>query len=290
MVTTTTNYIRKVEPPAIPQATQDYVRAYQDQTNNVLRLFFNRLCGSLNAILGINGGSNIEFPYGAFQDTHYTTLNGGINNSVTTIVVVSTTGFATAGQIRIGSEVITYTGVTSTSFTGCTRGALGTTNAAHLTGVTVTKIQANGANTASAMYINTTDYSNGVTVAGPDNTKSKITVDYAGVYNLQWSGQFNNSDTALQDVSVWLRINGVDVTGSTGLVSVPNSHGGVDGHTIIGWNYFIELQADDYVEIWWSATSQQVTLECYGPATSPTRPSTASVIATLSFISALRGV
>ena len=289
MVTTTVNYIRKVEPPALPQATDDYARAYQDQSNNVLRLFFNRLTASLNAILSVNGGANIQFPYGAFQDTAYTTLNGGINNSVTTITVVSTTGFPTAGQLRIESEVVTYTGTTTTTFTGCTRGALGTTNAAHSTGVQVTKIQAHGANTASAMYINTTDFSNGVTVVGPDNTKSKITVEYAGIYNLQWSGQFNNSDTALHDASVWLRINGVDITGSTGFVSIPNSHGGVDGHSIVGWNYFIELAANDYVEIWWSSNNQQVTLECYGPQTSPTRPSTASVIATLSFVSALPG-
>lgn len=65
-------------------------------------------------------------------------LNGAINNSVTTITVDSTTGFllpADAGTlktyIKIDDEIIEYTGTTSTTFTGCVRGSLGTTAAAH---------------------------------------------------------------------------------------------------------------------------------------------------------------
>ena len=64
-----------------------------------------------------------------------TTLNGAINDSVTTITVVSTDGFLSTGCILIGTELITYTGVGATTFTGCTRGAYGTTKASHLTGV-----------------------------------------------------------------------------------------------------------------------------------------------------------
>lgn len=61
-----------------------------------------------------------------------TQLNGAINNSVTTILVDSTTGFPTAGLISIESEVIAYTGTTATEFTGCTRGFDGTTAASHV--------------------------------------------------------------------------------------------------------------------------------------------------------------
>ena len=61
-----------------------------------------------------------------------TALNGAINASVTTITVDSTTGFSTTGTILIGTEEITYTGLTSTTFTGCTRGANSTTAASHL--------------------------------------------------------------------------------------------------------------------------------------------------------------
>lgn len=60
-----------------------------------------------------------------------TSLNGAINNSVTTVTVASTTGFPTAGFISIENEIIAYTGTNATQFTGCTRGADGTTAASH---------------------------------------------------------------------------------------------------------------------------------------------------------------
>ena len=136
------------------------------------------------------------------------------------------------------------------------------------------------ANTAYAMTLDTTDYSNGVTLSN----SSRMNVKNAGTYNFQWSGQFNNTNTQIHDVSVWLRKNGTDVTGSTGFISIPNSHGGVDGHAIIGWNYFLELAANDYIELWWSATSTAISLEHLPTQTSPTRPSTASLITTLNFV------
>ena len=62
-----------------------------------------------------------------------TTLNGALNSSATTITVVSTTGFAASGAIGIDGEYITYSGVTATTFTGCTRG-VGSTAVAHNSG------------------------------------------------------------------------------------------------------------------------------------------------------------
>jgi len=135
------------------------------------------------------------------------------------------------------------------------------------------------ANTAYAMTLNTTDYANGVSVA----SNSRITVADAGIWNLQWSGQFQNTDSQLHDVRVWLKINGTVVTGSTGFISIPNSHGGVNGHSIAGWNYFLSLDATDYVELWWEADNTAISLQHY--AASGNYPSTASLIATMSFVS-----
>jgi hypothetical protein len=137
------------------------------------------------------------------------------------------------------------------------------------------------ANTATAMTLDTTDYSNNVYLSN----SSRMNVRNTGLYNFQWSGQFQNTDNQLHDVSVWLRKNGTDIVGSTGFISIPNSHGGVDGHIISGWNYFLELSANDYIELYWSATNAAVSLQFYGTQTSPTRPSTASVIATMNYIS-----
>ena len=48
-----------------------------------------------------------------------------------TITVDSTTGFSSSGTLQINSEIFTYTGVTSTTFTGVTRATSSTSAAAH---------------------------------------------------------------------------------------------------------------------------------------------------------------
>lgn len=134
---------------------------------------------------------------------------------------------------------------------------------------------------AYAIGLNTTDYSNGITVS---NT-SRINFKNAGTYNIQFSIQFANDDTQIQDVDVWFRKNGTDVAGSNSKFSVPNSHGGVDGHLIASLNFFIELAANDYVEIMWATSSTLVTIEHLAAQTTPTRPATPSVIVTASCVS-----
>jgi hypothetical protein len=64
----------------------------------------------------------------------------GTGGSGTTVNVGSTTGFPSSGTnyFQVGTEEISYTGVTATSFTGITRNARGSTRAAHSGGATVT--------------------------------------------------------------------------------------------------------------------------------------------------------
>jgi len=135
------------------------------------------------------------------------------------------------------------------------------------------------ANTAYAMTLNTVDYANGVSVA----SNSRITVVDSGIWNLQWSGQFENTDSQDHDVRVWLKINGTVVTGSTGFFAVASKHGSVDGHALVGWNYFLSLNANDYVELWWETDNTLVTIQAYPAAGN--YPSTASLIATMTFVS-----
>jgi hypothetical protein len=97
-----------------------------------------------------------------------------------------------------------------------------------------------------------------------------------------------NADNAPEDVFIWLKQNGVDIVGSTGKVGMPaRKSPGNPFHAIYGWNYFISMQANDYVEIYWSTTNAAVTIQYYPASASPTKPSTQSVVATLSFVSAL---
>ena len=68
------------------------------------------------------------------------TLNGDISNSATTVTVASGTDFTSSGKIKIGGEIITYTGKSTNDLTGCTRGTEGTSAAAHTSGVTVKQV------------------------------------------------------------------------------------------------------------------------------------------------------
>ena len=78
------------------------------------------------------------------DEINTTTTSTTHTDSVTTITVASTTGFDSAGTIVIGNETFTYTGVTSTTFTGCTRGASSTTAASIASGVTVAQFDRGG--------------------------------------------------------------------------------------------------------------------------------------------------
>jgi len=145
--------------------------------------------------------------------------------------------------------------------------------------------QSTTANTATLMTLNTTDFANSVSIAS-----SKITVANAGIYNLQFSAQFQNTDNQIQDISIWLRQNGTDIPGSTGFISIParkSASAGEEAHEIIGWNYYVSMAAGQYIEIYWSTTLASVTIQNYAASTGPVRPSTQSVVATMTFVSAL---
>jgi len=66
------------------------------------------------------------------------TLNGAISATAQSIVMDSASGFPTGGgRILIGTEQITYGGISSVTLTGCERGVNGTTAAAHSDGAAV---------------------------------------------------------------------------------------------------------------------------------------------------------
>lgn len=130
-------------------------------------------------------------------------------------------------------------------------------------------------NTGYPIKFRTLDYSNGVSVV----SNSRITIANTGVYNLQFSVQLENSSTQEHDVTIWLRKNGVDVTGSSGFVSVASSHGGVHGHVLPAWNYLLDVIGGDYYELVWSVSSTAVTMPYYPGSLPP--PSAASAIFTV---------
>lgn len=125
---------------------------------------------------------------------------------------------------------------------------------------------------------NTADVTDGVTLV----SGSQLTVPVAGVYNFQWSGQFQNVENEIETVKVWLRIDGVDVPGSAGVISIAaRKSATIFARTIIGWNYFLSLTAGQYVQIVWLPSIATVTVPAFPAVVSPASPSTASVIVTV---------
>jgi hypothetical protein len=136
--------------------------------------------------------------------------------------------------------------------------------------------------TAYAVTFNTTDFSSGVTMA----SNSRITVADAGIWNLQFSIQFTNTTNSSQDVDVWSRVNGTNAANSNSRFGFALRKSASDPFHIIGAiNYFLSLNANDYVEIMWRPTDVGVTIEKYAASVSPTRPAVPSAIVTMSFVS-----
>ena len=134
---------------------------------------------------------------------------------------------------------------------------------------------------AYSVNFNTTDFSNGISIV----SNSRITVKSYGIYNVQFSLQLTNTDTQIHDIDIWFAKNGTNVANSNSQFSVPNSHGGVNGHLIAALNFWIELNANDYVELKWSTGSTNTFIEQIGTQTSPTRPTTPSAICTVNYVS-----
>ena len=115
--------------------------------------------------------------------------------------------------------------------------------------------------------------------------KSKIRLQEAGVYNVQFSIQFVNTDSNIQDMDVWMRRNGSDVTDSNSRFSVPNRHGSIDGHLIGALNLFVDAAPSDFIELMWATTNSGATIQYIGAQTGPVRPATPSAIVTVSLAS-----
>ena len=126
--------------------------------------------------------------------------------------------------------------------------------------------QNNNTGNVNYMQFNTTASNNHVSVVNGD----EITVDFDGVYDIQFSAQFIQVGGGTHNMEVWLEKNGVTVPDSGGAVTFTGNNTKV----IVGWNYVEPLQAGDHVKLaWWSSFSgiDIVALASEGPG--PTVPS-----------------
>jgi len=287
----------KVQPPALPIAPGQWGPPYQDQLNNVHRLFYNRLTASYNGLLDpVQGARALYFPCGVFQDS-----TDQVDGSTTSAYALrfGTTDFSYG--VSVESRTIVFTG---TIDDGTPPGA-GTvlTVSAVASGTIYLGMELTGTGVTAGTRV--TDFGTGTggvgtytvsvsqevastTITG--DLPSKIVFGYKGLYNVQFSVQVTNSDSQIHDIDIWYRKNGTDIANTNSRWSVPNSHGGTDGHLIAFMNYFVDVEPLDYVEIMWHVTDSAVKLEQLPAGTSPTRPATPSVICTVNFVTNLPDV
>lgn len=132
-------------------------------------------------------------------------------------------------------------------------------------------------NTGYALNFENTYLSNGV--SRTDTTR--ITCAISGVYNFQFSGQLESTNSSAKTVYVWLRRDGVDIGYSTHAYTISGSGTSLE----VGWNFDIDMTAGQYMEIVWAGTNTNVSMSAVA-ATAP-HPGIPSAVIAVNFVAPL---
>ena len=154
---------------------------------------------------------------GTVANPQTTTLNGAINSSTTTIVLTSATNFPSSGTnyIQIGTEEISYTGISTNTLTGVTRGVRNTTAASHSDGATIT-------NTSD--YVAWGEAASGDLTIDPgmwsiDNCGNKIIALIHNKQVFEWNADASNATATRATI-----ISGAPTASRDMIVSTPDRH------------------------------------------------------------------
>lgn len=141
------------------------------------------------------------------------------------------------------------------------------------------------ANVATTLTLNNTDAN--ATIA-TSLSNGSIQVLYPGIYDYQFSAQFDNSDSQAHDVEVWARVDGTDVYESATQLTIPSKHGSRNGAAVAAWNFFLAAQSNSTFDLVVAATHADVRLVSLPALASPfVRPSIPALISTVTFVSRL---
>ena len=279
-------------PPRLPAAPVEYERRFHDQHSDVLRLYFNQLNGNINSLLGPRGGQYINNPYGAFQDDTDQT-DGSI--AVAYYMRFNTTDYSNG--VSVESHTASFTGSIATTTLTVSAVASGSilpsmqiSGAGVTAGTRIVRQITGTAGSTGTYEVSVSQTVSSTAITG--DLPSKMTVVQSGLYNLQFSAQFVNTTNDVQEISIWFRINGTNVPNSNSDFGIKQRKStGTASRLIAAMNFFLELQANDYAEIMWRVSDSGVYLEHFpavsASGTTPEIPATPSVIATLSFVSAI---
>lgn len=121
---------------------------------------------------------------------------------------------------------------------------------------------------AYAVTFEANTYPYGVTLV----SSSRMTCATAGLYSVIYSIQFYNSTAGAKTIYVWLRKNGTDIALSTRRYSIG------DDYLVVAASFSAGVAATDYIEVVWSTSSTDVSIQPYAAGVAPTRPTTPAAI------------
>jgi hypothetical protein len=290
MATNLNQQIQTPAPPSIGSAPTLYDRAYLDQSNGSIRIFFIKLINALATIAGPRGGKYLNTPYGAFQDD---TDQADGSTAVAYYFRYNTTDYSNG--ISVVSRTASFTAsiaTTTLTVSAISAGAIFPSMQISGTGVTAgTRIVAQLTGTAGGTGTYTVSASQTVTsTAMTGDLPSKVVVSQDGLYNAQFSAQFINTTNDVQDINIWFRKNGTDIAGSNSQFGIKaRKSTGSASRLIAAMNFYIEIAENDYFEMMWRVSDSGVSMEQFPAVTAsgstPDIPATPSIILTVTFVS-----
>jgi hypothetical protein len=131
--------------------------------------------------------------------------------------------------------------------------------------------------TEQVISIGSTSEQNGVTIVNGD----EITFANAGTYSLTFSVQITNLANSVEKATFWLKTNNVDYPDSATEIDLqPRKSAGNPNRQVLTVNYVATATAGQQVQIYWSGTSTDLTVETLPAGTSPVSPAVPSIILT----------
>ena len=180
---------------------------------------------------------------------------------------VPTTSTTDFGSMKVGTGLSVSAGTVSAS--------LGLLNYGFFTDTTT---QTNPvASAVNLTTFNATGPANGISVIGG----TAITCANAGTYTKMFTLNVSKTSGGTSALSIWLRLNGVDVPGSTQVLDLINTLSTI----FVSGNFTLNVPAGGNIQLCWSSVDTTVSLLAIPAAVTPTRPTGTSAKVTLTRIS-----
>lgn len=207
--------------PNLPIGPVVYEQQYQNQLNNIQRLYYNTIDNTLISLMENNGGRFLNFPHVSASDS--------------------------------------------------------------------TNQYASGNNTATVVQWDTLESASGFTQA---LTGAEAT--YSGVYRIDYSLEFENTDNTAHDVIVWLKINGTNVPRSASRFTIPARKSvGSNGYVVAVSFVIFSVYGGDQVQLYWETDKAYSTVGpvdgvyMFATAADAVHPAIPSSVGSITFVSEL---